>query len=649
MRITLRTKFIILTTVLVTIIMASVTYFFTIRELATKRAAIESQIKRIAQNIATMQLLDNQDWSVYQNYISQLMAFNEDIVYIAIYDDRNSLRAHTLNSNLIELERSISSRRQQARIVQRLDNGAVAEESLGDFRSERVNIQAGDRVLGSVHLGFSVIDINQDLQSGIRLNIVLALFYIVFSIFLSILLSRRLTRPLERLSKAMAAVNEGDLSQTVEPETHDEIAQLTHSFNDMTEGLRERQIIENLGYELSASFQFDRLGPLVKDRLSAAIGAADARLYIKEQRTNGVFQEITSGDGKRNTFPPLHLNGEATTFLKDKKNGFMIRSAPEWVLEILQHQNREEDGLVIPMLVKEDLFALLFFELPHRREQYTKKQIHFAATLASQAVLALENAQLYESLREQERIKKELEIARDVQRKLLPNQMPQVNGFQFDAICQPAQEVGGDYYDFFHLDENRLGIVIADVSGHGASASFYMAEIKGMMVQLTSTYLSPKTLLTELNRNLYRNIDRNMFITMIYGVLDISTGTFNFVRAGHNSLLKIDADNCHHFMIPPGIALGLAPGEVFENLLQEVTFEIASGETVVFYTDGLTEAMNGTKESFGEERLLDCLLKQQRKDALKTRMEVLETLADFMKGSPPHDDITMVLLQCDKK
>ncbi len=222
--------------------------------------------------------------------------------------------------------------------------------------------------------------------------------------------------------------------------------------------------------------------------------------------------------------------------------------------------------------------------------------------------------------------------------------MPQLRNFQFDAICQPAQEVGGDYYDFFQLDENRLGVVIADVSGHGTSASFYMAEIKGMMLQLASAYLPPKTVLNELNKKLYHNIDRNMFITMIYGVLDIRKNTFNFARAGHNALLKIDADNQHHFMIPPGIALGLDAGNIFENLLEEVTVELNSAETLVFYTDGLTEAMDKNKECFGEERLLDCLLTHERQDVLQLRIDIIESLGEFMAGSQPHDDITMVLL-----
>ncbi|NIW79949.1 MAG: HAMP domain-containing protein, partial [Calditrichae bacterium] len=434
MNITLRTKLIILSTVLVAVIMGTVTYFFTIRELASKKAGVKSQIQRIAQNIATLQLLERQEWDVYQNYIDQLMPINKDIVYIAVYDDRNTLRAHTLNQELIVLESSVLTRRRRAKIIRQLERGAIAEESHGDLRTERVNIQAGDRVLGSVHVGFSLIDINEELQNGIRLNIGLALFFIVLFSGVSVLISRRLTKPLERLSKAMEAVNEGNLSQKVEPQTHDEIAQLTATFNEMIDGLQERLIIENLGYELSAIFRLERLVPLVRQRLKNAIGASNARLYIRDRRTKHLFHESTVSDEEKPLYPALHLSEEIKAYLWQHNKGFMIFSAPKSVIAALRHQHSQEDGLVIPMTVKDELFGLLFFALPPNQKQYSKKQMNFAATLARQAALALENALLYEDLREQERLKRELEIAREVQQKLLPRTMPEVDGFKFDGI-----------------------------------------------------------------------------------------------------------------------------------------------------------------------------------------------------------------------
>jgi sigma-B regulation protein RsbU (phosphoserine phosphatase) len=323
----------------------------------------------------------------------------------------------------------------------------------------------------------------------------------------------------------------------------------------------------------------------------------------------------------------------------------MIHSAPEFVLEGLKHKTADENGLVMPMTVKDELLGLLFFALPPNQNGFAIKQQHFAATLAGQAALALENALLYEELKEQERLKRELEIAREVQRKLLPSKMPKVDGFQFDGICQSAFEVGGDYFDFFDLDDNRIAVVIADVSGKGTAASFYMAELKGMMLQLTSAFVSPKNLLIDLNKKLYGNIERNMFVTMTFAVVDAPNKNITFCRAGHNSLLKIGANGTHQFLTPSGIGLGLEPGKVFEKKLEEISFELDYNETLVFYTDGITEAMNPQMNEFGEERLLQTIQAKKNKDVLQIREHLLSSLSQFLAGSPPNDDITMVLVK----
>jgi len=291
---------------------------------------------------------------------------------------------------------------------------------------------------------------------------------------------------------------------------------------------------------------------------------------------------------------------------------------------------------------------MLFFALPQNQLHFDTKNQRFAAMLASQATLALENALLYEKQQEQERFKRELEIAREVQQKLLPASMPETDGFQLEGFCRSAQEVGGDYYDFFQLDESRLGIVIADVSGKGTSASFYMAEIKGMMLQLASRMHSPRELLSEINKHLYANVDRHLFVTMIYGILDQSVREFIFARAGHNSLLAIRSDGSHLLMTPSGIGLGLDEGALFQKKILESKIKLSRGDMLVFYTDGITEAMNHKFEEFGEERLVHFFLHNFEKPLSYCKEEILKTLKTYMGNQPQHDDLTMVILRCEK-
>ncbi|MFZ0391481.1 MAG: SpoIIE family protein phosphatase [Calditrichia bacterium] len=639
----LRTKFILLSALLVTVVMVTVTYFFTIQELNDKRAAAENQIQRMARNIATMKLLDRQDWTVYQNYISQLMAVNKDIVYIAIFDDRATLRAHALNSDLVDVERPVASRRVQAEIVRMLDAGSIAEESRGDLQTERVNILVGERVLGSVHVGFSLIHLNRELQNGILFNVVLALIFILLFTGLSVLISRRLTRPLERLNAAMDRVAQGDLEQRVTPTSRDEIAQLTRTFNEMVEDLRERKIIEDLGIELRTSFQLQNLAELVRNRLAGAIGAGGAEIFIRSRK--GQPQHFYWLDGSATPSVFITLNEFSQRLLIKESEGILLKEAPEDIQQAWREFNNSQQTLLIPMAIKGELFGLLLFDGPEGRENFNRKQRHFASILAGQAAFALENSLLYERVREQERLQRELEIAREVQQRLLPARMPDIPGFQLDGVCRPAREVGGDYFDFFHLDDHRWGVLIADVSGKGTSASFYMAEIKGMMTQLTSGLLSPRAILSRLNSKLYQNVDRRVFVTMIYGILDTEEKQFTYARAGHNALLKMSGNGSPQTFTPPGIGLGLESGKIFDDRLEERSVGLKEGEYLLLYTDGVVEAMNSRNEPFGEKQLLQFMQHTNSADAASIRQKLMDTLADYTGEAMPSDDITIVVVR----
>lgn len=647
LKLTLRTKFIFLSLFLVSVIMITVIYFFTISELQGKRQAIESQSRRIAENIATLQLqlLDRQDWNVYQNYITQLLAFNKDIVYIAIYDDRKTLRAHALNLELIEMASISPSRRIQAEIVKQLDSGAIAEESREDLHGQRVDIQVGNRILGNVSVGFSLVQINQDLSQQVKLNIALGIFFLIVLSGASIFVSGRLTRPLEKLSGAMSAVAAGDLTQNIEISTGDEIGHLSRNFNEMVEGLRERKIFESLGNELSGTFRLTDLANIVRERISAAIGACDARLYIKNRELPDKFDEITAPQQQKDQLPIINIDENTKAYLLGNTNGFMINSAPEFVLESLKYHRSHKDSLILPMTIKEELFGILLFTLTENQNSFSAKQQHFAFILSNQAAIALENAMLYEGVKEQERIKRELEIAREVQQKLLPRQMPKIKGFEIDGICQSAQEVGGDYFDFFQLDENNLGIVVADVSGKGTSASFYMAEVKGMMMQLCFQNISPKQVLIEINHRLYDDLDRRMFVTLIYGILNTSKATFTFCRAGHNAVLHLGNKSSRHFLTPSGIGLGLDPGDLFNDKLEEMCISLRKDDLLLLYTDGVTEAMNHRQEEYGEKRLFTCLKSNKAKNVIEQKKELLDSIQKFINGQPQHDDITMVFIK----
>jgi len=249
--------------------------------------------------------------------------------------------------------------------------------------------------------------------------------------------------------------------------------------------------------------------------------------------------------------------------------------------------------------------------------------------------------------REKQRLDDELRIAREIQKSLLPVRPPQMPGLSIADLCEPAREVGGDYYDFFDLGPNRLGVLMADVSGKGTSAALYMAELKGLMLLLSQTETSPCRLLVAVNRLLAEHLDARSFITMTYAVVDLEAGTLTHARAGHTPLVAVTGGKSE-VLLPSGMVLGVrlpGSGAMFESLLQEHTRAIAPGDLIVLYTDGITEAMDVTGELFGEAALAGVLAAHYELDAPAIRERVLREVRAFVGEAEQHDDMTMVVLK----
>ncbi len=249
-------------------------------------------------------------------------------------------------------------------------------------------------------------------------------------------------------------------------------------------------------------------------------------------------------------------------------------------------------------------------------------------------------------LAEEERLKRDIEIAQEVQRSFLPRKMPQVEGLDIAAMCLPAQDVGGDYYDFVETGPGRLAIAIGDVSGKGIQAAFYMTLAKGFLQTLAREGLPPAEVLRRLNVLFCQNAPRGTFISMIYGVVDVEKGTFTFARAGHNPLIyKRSPEKAPEFIRPKGMAIGLTNGERFDAQIAEVSVTLQPGDALVFYTDGFSEAMNTAGEQFGDERLARCV----GDAAGRTAGEILRAVSGevhlYVEAAGRHDDMTMVVVK----
>ena len=256
---------------------------------------------------------------------------------------------------------------------------------------------------------------------------------------------------------------------------------------------------------------------------------------------------------------------------------------------------------------------------------------------------------------EKKRLEEELRIAREIQMSLLPQGPLLMPGLSVTALCVPAREVGGDYYDFFPIDDHRLGVLIADVSGKGTSAALYMAELKGLMLSLSQIHTSPRELMITANRIIAENLDARSFITMTYAVIDLRARTMTYARAGHTPLMYLPGPGCAaprriQVLAPDGLVLGLKldNGEMFERLLEESTIRLNAGDLFVFFTDGISEAMNEGDDCFGEARLGQLVEEHAHLPSDELRERILREIEAFVGDAPQHDDMTMILLKIDE-
>jgi phosphoserine phosphatase RsbU/P len=255
--------------------------------------------------------------------------------------------------------------------------------------------------------------------------------------------------------------------------------------------------------------------------------------------------------------------------------------------------------------------------------------------------------------REKKRLEDELRIAHDIQMSLLPQGPLGFPGVSVTSVCVPAREVGGDYFDILPLDDHRVGVLIADVSGKGTSAALYMAEMKGLMLSLSRNHTSPRELLCVANRIIAEHLNSRSFITMIYAIVDTRARTLTYARAGHTPLLCCPGPKSSNpglrLLAPDGMVLGLNldNGEMFERLLEEQTIPFDEGDIFLLFTDGISEAMNAGDDCFGEERLGRIVEEHAHLPSDELRERILREIAAFVGDAPQHDDMTMILLRID--
>ena len=308
----------------------------------------------------------------------------------------------------------------------------------------------------------------------------------------------------------------------------------------------------------------------------------------------------------------------------------------------------ERPALIVPLVQQDHFLGFIVLGEKQSGSPYSSEDIELLATLADQVAVSYENGRLHLALTDQERMKRELEIAHHIQMQSLPQDNPHILGYDIYGTSIPATEVGGDYYDYFSLPDGKLGLVVGDVSGKGTSAALYMSKIQGFFRALSSFYTSPKALLSRINTLAFENVEGKSFITLIAAFLDPDDAKLTIARAGHTSVVLFEAnkETCQEWA-PTGIGMALDKGKMFDETLKEESKTLNSGDVFLLYTDGITEAENADAEEFGEQHLIEDFLKISLKSATSEEIgnHIIASIKAFASDHPQKDDITLIVVK----
>jgi sigma-B regulation protein RsbU (phosphoserine phosphatase) len=299
--------------------------------------------------------------------------------------------------------------------------------------------------------------------------------------------------------------------------------------------------------------------------------------------------------------------------------------------------------LIVPLIYEDKLTGLISLGEKKSGKFYRKEDINLLNTLANQGAVAIENARMIEEVIEKERMEEELSIARDLQTSMLPAECPTIEGFEIAAYSVSAMEVGGDFYDFIEMGADKVGMVVGDVTGKSVSGALVMSASRSVFRMLSEEDLAVREIMIRANRRTKKDIKTGMFVALLYAVLDAEDKTLSLCSAGQTQPIYWSSETGESRLVETkGDTFPL--GIIEEVEYQETRLELAPGDKVVLYTDGIVEAMNEQQEIFGFDRLLEVVQEASAMTADALLKKILNKVNEFAGGAAQHDDLTIIVI-----
>lgn len=463
---------------------------------------------------------------------------------------------------------------------------------------------------------------------------------ILAATFVAYIFSRRFLAPVEALTDAARRVHAGDYSCRIENVSSDELGLLTSTFNEMVSSwVRRLSLMHRIQeWTLKVGNEFDRhrLYARLLDMFHNVASARQCALYLRDGDKKEIIPVAVRGD---DNFRP-ELNQWVRFVLEKNEPVFAEKT-------IIPGDNSlgKVREMVLPLISGDRPIGAVYLGAPQGEIAYDSEMVATIQTLAQHAGIAVENARLLNEVAEKKRIEQEMSWARDIQRTLLPHQPPAISGYSIHGFSIPANEVGGDYFDYIPRENNLYHVIVSDVSGKGVAAGLIMSVLRSLVHTYSEFEDSPHEILLRVNRVLTRDLDEYMFVTAIMMTLHPDTHELQVARAGHEPLIIISAAGEVKWIKPEGTALGLLDVNSFEHHFETEIYPMKPGDTALLYTDGVNEAQNEEGDDFGLDHLIELAVELRHLPLNKMLESIVGAVNTFAGNRHQQDDITLVALR----
>jgi phosphoserine phosphatase RsbU/P len=400
-------------------------------------------------------------------------------------------------------------------------------------------------------------------------------------------------------------------------------------------GSTQMQALIRAGQCLSENHPLEELFPLILDLSVKAVNAQRGVVMLLEGEA--LVAKAHRGEGFRisTAVRDKVLNEKSSVLVRDAQLDDAFRSRMSIV------EQKVHTMMAVPLQTSERIIGLLYLDSPSVLREFTAEDLNLLTVMANVAAIRIEHARLAEIEQAERIFKRDLSQAADIQRGMLPAGAPRVAGADLAGYNAPCRTVGGDYYDFFTYPDGKVAMALGDVSGKGMPASLMMMSLHARVQVLAEDVSDVAALMTRLNKSTCANCPSNRFITFFFAVLDPATGELRWASAGHNPPIVVRGDGRAEMLEGGGPVLGILPTVKYE----EFRAGLGPGDMLVVYSDGVTEATNPAQDEYGEDRFTSVLQANRARPAREIVDAVNADVATWAAGSPPADDVTLVVIQ----